>query len=139
MNVKLQTENSVQLDARHRENSVQLDARHRENSVQLDARHRKIVLDILEEFTPQDEAWIFGSRAKGTAKKYSDLDLVLVGQTQLDLQKRTQLSNAFEDSNLPFFVDIVDWHCTSESFRRIIEQSKVILKVPGLRCGSSEL
>ena len=36
--------------------------------------HWKIVRDILQKHVPEYEVWAFGSRAKKTAKKHSDLD-----------------------------------------------------------------
>ena len=39
---------------------------------------RQIVLDILHKNVPEYEVWAFGSRVKGTAKRYSDLDLAII-------------------------------------------------------------
>jgi type I restriction enzyme S subunit len=39
--------------------------------------HWKIVRDILQKHVPEYEVWAFGSRAKKTAKKHSDLDLCI--------------------------------------------------------------
>lgn len=37
-----------------------------------------IVRNILQEHVPGLEVWAFGSRAKWTAKQYSDLDLAII-------------------------------------------------------------
>lgn len=38
----------------------------------------KIVLDILQQYVPDAEVRVFGSRYNLTARKYSDLDLAIV-------------------------------------------------------------
>ena len=40
----------------------------------------QLVRGILQEIAPDREVWAFGSRVKGTAKPYSDLDLVIRGE-----------------------------------------------------------
>ncbi len=67
----------------------------------------------------------FGSRACGRAKAWSDLDLVLEATAPLPLSLIATLAEAFEESELPWKVDIVDRKTVSDGFGRIIDQSKV--------------
>ncbi len=90
--------------------------------------HWAIVADILRQHVPDREVWAFGSRAKWTAKEYSDLDLCIVGDTPLGFKLLGGLGDAFSESNLPYKVDVVDWATTSESFRQIIERDKVVVQ-----------
>jgi type I restriction enzyme, S subunit len=92
------------------------------------ADHLKIVQEILRKFVPEHEVWAFGSRAKWLAKEYSDLDLCIVGDSALSFRTLGLLEEAFEDSDLPYKVDVVDWATTSESFRKIIERDRVMVK-----------
>ncbi len=62
----------------------------------------------------------FGSRVTGKAGRYSDLDLVVMGDKPLGLARLADLKEAFSASNLPFMVDVLDWASTTESFRRFI-------------------
>ncbi len=96
----------------------------------LPPEHLKIVHKILQHRLPQHEVWAFGSRVKGTAKQYSDLDLAVIASHPLDLIILAALSDDFSDSDLPFKVDVVDWTTTSEAFRAIIAQDKVVVKRP---------
>ena len=48
---------------------------------------------------------LFGSRAKGTALRGSDVDLALKGKLVTDRTVR-RLANALEESALPYFFDI---------------------------------
>ena len=88
----------------------------------------EIVYGILQKHVPQYEVWAYGSRAKKTAKPYSDLDLAVITEQPLPLSDRAALLDAFAESDLPWRVDVVDWASTSESFRRIIERDKVAVQ-----------
>ena len=87
-----------------------------------------IVRDILYKHVPEYEVWAFGSRAKGDAKQYSDLDLAVITRAPLSLSVSAALADDFSESDLPFKVDVVDWATTSESFRKIIERDKVVVQ-----------
>ena len=88
------------------------------------------LVKILQNHAPHLEVWAFGSRAKRTAKPYSDLDLALITSTALSLEERAVLAEAFDESALPVRVDLVDWATTSENFRKIIAQDKVVIQQP---------
>jgi type I restriction enzyme S subunit len=90
----------------------------------------EIVRGLLQRHVPGREVWAFGSRAKGTAKPFSDLDLAILGTLPLPLSTLAELADDFSESDLPFKVDIVDWATTSESFRKVIEAERVILQPP---------
>jgi len=88
-----------------------------------------IVCNILQTHVPQHEVWVFGSRAKRTAKAYSDLDLAIVTTTPLNIEVSANLREAFGESDLPWKVDVVDWATTSKQFQEIIERDKVSVQV----------
>ena len=88
--------------------------------IDLNPKHFETVQHILTKHVPGYEVRAFGSRVKWTAKDYSDLDLAVVGNKLLSWKQRWQLAEAFEESNLPIRVDIVDWHAISEDFKKII-------------------
>ena len=69
--------------------------------------------------------YAFGSRTKSTARPYSDLDLILKSKHKISLQLLDQLKNDFEESDLPFRVDLSDWHRVSETFKSCIEEGMV--------------
>lgn len=90
--------------------------------------HWDIVRRILQKHVPHYSVWAFGSRAKWTAKSYSDLDLAIITDKPLSLDVSASLSDDFSESDLPWKVDIVDWATTSESFRKMIERDKVMVQ-----------
>ena len=94
----------------------------------LKPEHHRILCDILARHLPGREVRIFGSRATGTAKPYSDIDLVIMGDELLPVTSMRILRDAFDDSDLPFQVDLVEWVGTSEEFRKVITMSAVPLE-----------
>jgi predicted nucleotidyltransferase len=90
----------------------------------------EIVRDLLRRHLPEREVWAFGSRARQTAKPFSDLDLAILGNQPLTLATLANVAEDFSESDLPFKVDIVDWATTSERFRKIIESEHIVLQNP---------
>jgi len=77
---------------------------------------------------PKVEIRAFGSRVTGNARGYSDLDLVIVSQEKINRKSLYRLEEAFEESDLPFRVDVLDWRRISESFRKVIEQAYEVIQ-----------
>ena len=88
--------------------------------IDLNPKHFETVQHILAKHVHGCEVRAFGSRVKWTAKDYSDLDLAIVGSKPLTLRQGHRLAEAFEESDLPIRVDVLDWHTISEEFKRII-------------------
>jgi type I restriction enzyme S subunit len=88
----------------------------------------EIVRDLLRRHVPDREVWAFGSRAKGSAKPYSDLDLTILGDQPLKLTTMADLAEDFTESDLPFKVDLVDWATTGARFRKVIEGERVVVQ-----------
>ena len=90
--------------------------------------HLAIVRDILRKHVPHYPVWAFGSRAKWTAKEYSDLDLAVITDRPLNLAQSAALADDFLESDLPWKVDVVDWSAISPSFRKVIEKEYVVMQ-----------
>ncbi|MBJ6800555.1 nucleotidyltransferase domain-containing protein [Geomonas sp. Red259] len=87
---------------------------------------RESVLTLLSSYIPDTEVWAYGSRVKGTSRPASDLDLVLfIGRAQRE--RVTALKEAFEESSLPFRVDVMVWDEVPENFRKNILDHYVVL------------
>ena len=96
--------------------------------------HLEIVQDILGEHLPLGaQVWVFGSRANWSTKDSSDLDLAVDGSDNLDYKTMTRLEVAFEESDLPYTVDVVDLNAVSDKFRRIVEGQRIPLPIFGTR------
>ena len=96
----------------------------------LSANELAVVKAILVKHVPDATIWVFGSRATGKPKKYSDLDLCIRAKQALGLDVMSAMAEDFSESDLPWKVDIVDWSSVSDAFKAIIERDKVLLSEP---------
>jgi predicted nucleotidyltransferase len=88
----------------------------------------RLVLDLLRKHVPKRRVVVFGSRVTGRAKPFSDLDLAILGEGPIESHVLSALAEDFDESSLPFRVDIVDWSTTAPSFREIISRDAVTLQ-----------
>lgn len=95
--------------------------------IDIEEKHLSTIKRIFQRLIPGIPVWAFGSRIKQTAKPYSDLDLVIVGENRIPQPVYYQIKDAMEESDIPFKVDVLDWHRLSPAFREIIQQQYEIL------------
>lgn len=94
--------------------------------VDITEAQRTQILALLDEHLSNTAAWVYGSRAKGKARPNSDLDMVVFaghaqGRGVYDLKE------AFEESNLPFRVDVFMWDSMPERFRERVLSDHIVL------------
>ena len=103
-----------------------------DRAIDITVKQRKIVTDLLERHLPDTAAWIYGSRVKWTARPQSDLDMVVFATPEQN-GRVSDLREAFEESNLPFRVDLFVWDAVPEQFRKQIKSEHVVLVESGAR------
>ena len=91
--------------------------------IQINEKHLRILKDILKNYPYK--FYLFGSRAKGKSSKFSDIDICY----KENIPDKTTIKIKFEleDSNLPFFVDLVYWNNMPENFQKQIEKDLIPL------------
>lgn len=89
----------------------------------------RMVQEILHRHLAEAEVWVYGSRVNGDCFSASDLDLVV--RQPDDLQRRQSnlpaVIEAFSDSNLPIFVQLVDWANIPTEFQAEIAEKYVVV------------
>ena len=95
--------------------------------IDLNPAYLETVQRILTEHAPECEVRAYGSRVTWTAKDYSDLDLAVVGSEPFSLRRMRQLKEAFEESDLPIRVDVLDWHVLSDGFKHVIAEEYEVI------------
>lgn len=79
---------------------------------------------LLDFFDKKDnlQIFIFGSSAK--SDKFGDIDVGIMGDvSDADIRK---LKAYFEDSNFPFFVDIINFNKAEESFKKNVLTNQIL-------------
>ncbi len=90
----------------------------------IDSKHLLIVKDILSR---RDYSFFaFGSRVQGHPKKFSDLDLLYY--EKIDSAILSKLEEDFEESDLPFQIDLVSYHECDPNFQQLLSNHIVCLQ-----------
>ncbi|MCY4524886.1 MAG: restriction endonuclease subunit S [Halobacteriovoraceae bacterium] len=90
--------------------------------------HLEIVISILKEYLPRGhKVWAYGGRARWETEDSSDLDLALEGKGKIKPEILEKIQEAFEDSDLPYKVDVVDLAVVSDKFKQVIGKEKVLI------------
>ncbi len=77
---------------------------------------------ILKKFPDIQETILFGSRAMGTFKPASDVDIALKGRITLQVVARVK-ALLEEESSMPYTFDVVDYHTIeTTAFKEHIDQ-----------------
>ena len=96
-------------------------------NIDLTPAQRREVCAVLKKFFPDIEIWAYGSRVKWNARPNSDLDLVAFlpdGQKE----KLFACREAFDESSLPFKVDLFSWNDIPENFQKQIKENYAIIQ-----------
>ncbi|MES2614947.1 MAG: nucleotidyltransferase domain-containing protein [Bdellovibrionota bacterium] len=87
----------------------------------------EIIKNIIHQYLPNCEVRVFGSRITSKFKKFSDIDLALVTPNKIDFGVLSSIKSDFEESDLPYRVDVLDWNAISPEFKQVIEKSYEVL------------
>ena len=87
--------------------------------IDLDKKYIDIIKKTINSELSNYKLYIFGSRVKGNAKKYSDIDLAIESNELTDKIK-SRLDFLFENSTIPYEIDIINLNTITENFRNCI-------------------
>lgn len=96
----------------------------------LPEKYLGMVRDILRTHLPMAEVWAYGSRVNGDYHDTSDLDLVVRQPNDLARGQANlgDVVEAFSESNLPIFVQVVDWASIPDTFHDEIAAKYVVVQ-----------
>lgn len=77
---------------------------------------RRIVLGLIGPHRAR--VFLYGSRARGDADRCSDIDIAVWPQAPLPAGTLARIRDAFEESTIPYHVDVIDLSTVDESFRQ---------------------
>lgn len=95
--------------------------------IDLDSKSLNYIRTVFSNKLPSADIRVFGSRATGKAKKYSDLDIAIIDEQPVTSKTLSELRETFSNSDLPISVDIVDWHTISKEFQEAIANDCISL------------
>ena len=91
-----------------------------EQGIMIDNNTLGVIKKIVELYLPDDsyKAFVFGSRATGSSRLFSDIDLGILGPKSIPSKNYIGLTQALEDSDLPYRTDVVDFSSVSDKFKK---------------------
>ncbi|MDR2965775.1 MAG: HI0074 family nucleotidyltransferase substrate-binding subunit [Treponema sp.] len=96
--------------------------------IHIDENHKKLIISLLREIPEINNCsvYLFGSRVNGKSVNFSDVDIAIDYEGKvLPDNFKLQLSSSFENSLLPYKVDIIDLNSVSPVFKTKIEKDFV--------------
>ncbi|MCZ9980102.1 restriction endonuclease subunit S [Brachyspira hyodysenteriae] len=87
----------------------------------------EIINKILSDNIKSGKVYAFGSRYKWTNREFSDLDLAIDINRKMSINEIENLKYNFEESNLSYRVDVIDYNNITDEFKKIIDSGKEII------------
>lgn len=92
--------------------------------INMEKRHLEILKNILKNYNYT--FYMFGSRITDRAKKLSDVDLFYKDNIPQNIILK--MEEDFEESDLPYKVDIIDYNKSEDYFKDIMDKNNICLK-----------
>ena len=89
---------------------------------------KKKIIAIINALVPEAKIYLYGSRARGANAEWSDIDLALDAGKQLPRLTVGELREIMIATNIPYKVDIVDFHNVHDAMQKAIAKDKVAWK-----------
>lgn len=87
----------------------------------IEKKYIDFIIDVLNKSINNNaKYYIYGSRAKGSYKQYSDIDIAIDNETEIPANVIAKISADFENSTLPWKVDVIDLNSIDENFKKLI-------------------
>jgi predicted nucleotidyltransferase len=93
--------------------------------VDLAPEYLKEIRTMISALFPEREVRVFGSRTTGKAQRYSDLDLLIMGDAPLSSESVEQFRDSLSESDLPIMVDVVEYSTLDEKLKTLFSKDSV--------------
>lgn len=87
---------------------------------------KQFVIKTILSFVPDAKIIAYGSRIRGDARRYSDLDIAIESDKEIPLGVLAEMEAEFADSDLPYKIDLVPSNQMNRNFRKKISQSGAV-------------
>lgn len=95
----------------------------------LKSSYRLIAKIIFKHLDPKTtQAFVFGSRALKKPRQFSDIDVGIISPKRLSAETQINIEDKLENSNIPYVVEVVDFHNVDKDFKKVALQKTIDLK-----------
>ena len=83
-------------------------------------KEKETIIGLLKALYPAIKIYLFGSYARGTQTRGSDIDLAVDTGSALSIGEIARIKNIIEALNIPQTVDVVDMHSIPQELKKVI-------------------
>jgi predicted nucleotidyltransferase len=91
-------------------------------------KDKELMMRLLDALFPGVKIYLFGSRARGTNRPTSDIDLALDGGRVLSFLEIARARNVLDTLYVAEKIDIVDFHSVPQQLRDLILKEGIVWK-----------
>ena len=96
---------------------------------QVDVDYKRKIIGVLTVLFPDAKIYLFGSRARGTARHRSDIDIALdEGERIKPISRIAEARDMLNASDITKNVEIVDFHAVSSLMKQQILKDGIVWK-----------
>lgn len=94
----------------------------------LDDKWKLLIKQTVQKYLGNDvQVFLFGSRATGTNRKWSDVDVGIITKEKITGDKKVEIESDLSESDIPYLVDVVDFESVNPDFAKVALSSKIDL------------
>ncbi len=94
----------------------------------IDEKTKNKIVGIISVLIPQAKIYLFGSRAHGNHKQYSDIDIALDAGKELSAVDVDEVKSMLGESNIMKIIDVLDFHSVNSAMQQSIMKDKIVWK-----------
>lgn len=84
------------------------------------------IIRLLNALFPEVKIYLYGSRARGSYREWSDIDLALDIGSVIEMRHLGEARRILQESSIMYKVDLVDVHKISEDFKNHISKDFIL-------------
>lgn len=90
--------------------------------------NKRKIIGLISALQPDVKIYLFGSRARGTDDKGSDIDILIESNKKLELVDIGEIRDVVNSTHIPYKIDIVDINRVSTEMKEVIMKERVLWK-----------
>ncbi len=94
----------------------------------IDQASKAKIIAIISVLVPGATIYLFGSRARGTQSKWSDIDIALEADRPISRFVLGEVMSIFEASNILYKIQVVDINSVNEAMKESILRDRILWK-----------
>ena len=89
-------------------------------------KDKELLITFIKKHIPDCKIYLFGSRSRKTNSVGSDIDLAIESGQVISRHDIADVLEEIENSNIPFFVDLVDMKQINDNFKTEIMKDRIL-------------